>query len=80
MSMTDYSKFDAALLASISTRPRNFTELTTRRELVVLVESLGTTDRFGRPAPTDRIFDRRLQALRRAGKIRYTGTKWEILP
>jgi hypothetical protein len=26
-----------------------------------------------------RIFDRRLQALRRAGKIRYTGRVWEAI-
>lgn len=77
--MTDYSKFDAALLASIGTRPRNFTELTTRRELVALVESLGAKSKSGHPVPTDRIFDRRLQALRRAGRIRYSRGKWEAV-
>ena len=80
MIMKDYTEFDAMLLASIGTRPRNFTELTTRRELVALVESLGAKSKSGHPVPTDRVFDRRLQALRRAGKIRYAGMKWEILP
>ncbi|MCZ4331045.1 hypothetical protein [Castellaniella denitrificans] len=78
--MTDYSKFDKALLAAIISKPKNFTELTTMRPLVALAQSLGAKNGFGHPVPTDRIFDRRLQALRRAGKIRYAGTKWEILP
>lgn len=75
MIMKDYSKFDAALLAAIGTKPQNFTEITTTRELAAMAAALATPDRWGYKN-VDRVFDRRLQALRRAGKIRYAGTKW----
>lgn len=77
--MTDYSKFDAALLAEIRTSPQDFTALMTTHRLADAAMSLGATDRFGHPVELDRIFDRRLQALRRAGKIRYSQGKWEAV-
>lgn len=78
--MIDYSKFDAAMLAEIRTNPQDFTALMTTHRLAEAAMSLDAKDRFGHPVELDRIFDRRLQALRRAGKIRYSGTKWEIRP
>jgi len=75
--MTDYTKFDAALLAEIARDPQDFLSLTMTRHLGSLAESLGIRNRFGERVLLDRIFDLRLQALRRAGKIRYTGKVWE---
>ena len=77
--MTDYSKFDAALLAEITHSPQDFTSLLWTRSLNGLAQSLDAIDRRGHPVDIWRIFDRRLQALRRAGKIRYSGVKWEAV-
>lgn len=77
--MTDYSKFDTALLAEITHSPQDFLSLTMTHRLADAAMSLDAKDRFGHPVELDRIFDRRLQALRKAGKIRHTGTKWEAI-
>jgi hypothetical protein len=79
MIMTDYTEFDKALLAEIARAPQNLTRLMGNRPLCELAKSLGLIDYLGNRASMYRIFDRRLQALRRAGKIRYTGRVWEAI-
>lgn len=77
--MTDYSKFDAALLAEITRARQRLSALMSRQPLAQLAEDLDLTDYLGYRVPAYRIFDRRLQALRRAGKIRCSGMKWEAI-
>jgi len=74
--MIDYSKFDAALLAEIQRRPGRFAYLITPK-LREMAQVLALQDAVPALKGTYPIFDRRLQALRRAGKIRYTGKVWE---
>ena len=59
----DYAEVDAAILSSL---PNTMAGLTKR------LEHLSEKH----PGPFFRVLDRRLQALRKAGKISYTNTKW----
>jgi hypothetical protein len=80
MIMTDYTEFDAMLLDAIKSGAAvTVAELATDRRLVELAESLSLKDHLGCLVPPSRIFDRRLQALRRAWKIRYSRGKWEVV-
>jgi hypothetical protein len=69
----DYSKFDAALLDLIANRVNTMTQLDSKssglRELA---------EPFARASnnPTFRIVDRRLQALRKRGDLRFNGRYW----
>ncbi|WP_342705200.1 hypothetical protein OHZ10_29420 [Burkholderia arboris] len=76
--MSKYQKLDALILAAIDETPKKFAEINTG---AVRLES----DRIGREEtpPTAfgdvvgwRIVDRRLQAVRKAGKIRSTSKGW----
>ncbi|WP_155704424.1 hypothetical protein [Burkholderia cepacia] len=75
--MSKYEKLDALIISVLANGPWQFTELQSgalwaecRR-----LESVTSSDDF-------RILDRRLQALRRAGKIRFSGAKrgrgWQL--
>lgn len=78
--MTDHSKFDAALLAEITRAPRQkLAALMYHQPLARLAYDLNLKDYLGYRVPTSRIFDRRLQALRRAGKIRCSRGAWEVV-
>lgn len=74
--MTDYTKFDEALLEAIRQQPRAFWQLIDIRRIHTLADKLAKVDRWGYLGSW-RVLDRRLQALRRAGKIRYRGKVWE---
>lgn len=84
--MTDYTKFYAALLDAIrKSRPRLASMISdaTLRGLAVSILGAEVVAKARLPylswGIVGRLFDRRLQALRRTGKIRYTGTKWEAI-
>ncbi|MDN7549120.1 hypothetical protein [Burkholderia cenocepacia] len=77
--MTKYEKLDALILAEIGDEPRRFDNL--RGCCVIMAEC----DRHAKEAGTKRsrygvddwrVLDRRLQALRKAGKIKATGKGW----
>ena len=61
----DYINLDTAILAFVAEKPATFQGLAYR--VALYSEALAESD----PAPAWRIVDRRLQALRKAGKIRY---------
>lgn len=68
--MSQYERLDWLILVTLSGRPRNFTELQSGAlwaECIRLESATGSD--------SSRILDRRLQALRKAGKIEYTGAK-----
>ena len=68
--MSKYAEYDKNLLDIISRSPRIFMELTEmlRKE----------NQKFCAPGDTNewRVTDRRLQALRKAGKIKFQGCYW----
>lgn len=76
MSKPDYSALDAAILARIAQKPANFTELQSGT-----VQKAADAFVIGSYKPAWRFIDARLQALRKAGKIVYSGkTGWSIAP
>lgn len=75
----DYTEFDAALLAHITAGSNKMLVLEGKADLQKLSVPLREIDRWGSPTPHFRIIDRRLQALRRAEKIRFNGKFW-IMP
>lgn len=77
--MTKYEKLDAMIVAQIDDTPRSFTYLRGCRALMAECErhakEAGTKrSRYG--VDDWRVLDRRLQVLRKAGKIKATGKGW----
>lgn len=71
--MQDYDDFDAQLLNLIGSGLSGFNQLAAR------METLATAFcKDPKKSPTFRVVDRRLQALRRAGKITYLRTGWTL--
>lgn len=64
----DYSKLDAAILDRIAMGPMNFTKLQ-GGDVRDISEVLAKSDKNRKPS--FRFVDSRLQALRKAGKIKY---------
>lgn len=79
MAKPDYSSFDVELLVLIRAGRNTFTQLEGHQPLKEMAKPFcaNTTSRFG-PEPF-RIIDRRLQALRKAGRIAYNGGKWRFI-
>ena len=77
----DYKPLDAAILAALASRPKTFAEFAYGGHVYDEARSLG--DAFGDPRvkPSWRFVDSRLQALRKAGKIRFVGPKegWVVV-
>jgi hypothetical protein len=80
MAKPNYQEFDRALLSQIQSG-RNAMMLLdqTASGLWALAVPHQTTDRYGNKTPSYRIIDRRLQALRKAGKVRWDGKVWVVL-
>lgn len=74
MSKHDYTELDAAILSRIAQKPANFTQLQSGA-----VQKAADAFVTGSSKPAWRFIDARLQALRKAGKIVYSGkTGWSI--
>ncbi|KVG86064.1 hypothetical protein WJ47_12430 [Burkholderia ubonensis] len=72
---TTYSTLDAMILASIEAGRSTFGAMyaaDVARECKRLGESLGVREDF-------RVLDRRIQALRRAGRIMYQDGRWSVV-
>lgn len=77
MKHPDYADFDAALLAQIAGGRNTMMSLdSVASGLITRAEPFCTKDRYGNRKPAFRIIDRRLQALRKRGKIRFNGKAW----
>lgn len=74
--MIDYSELDAAIIHTIANWAGDFARINQR--VKDIAEPLATPDRWGR-RNTERLVDRRLQALRKAGRIRYGGRDWHVI-
>lgn len=68
--MSKFADFDAMVLEEVRQRPLNFTQLQ-KRDIMTAAKALGDQDY--------RVLDRRLQALRKAGKIRFHGGMWHFV-
>ena len=79
MSKPDYSQFDAQLISLIELGRDTFTQLEGHKPLVELAKPFCVAVRSRYAPEPYRIIDRRLQALRKAGRIAYAGGKWRIL-
>lgn len=74
---TDYTRFDEQLLSLIQSGVDKMSMLETRSVL----RDLAKPHQDGGRTPAFRVIDRRLQALRKAGKIRFNGKGWEsVIP
>lgn len=75
MTRPDYTAFDAELVRLIGSGRREFAALCSNTNLCELARP------FVSPSSAeDRIIDRRLQALRKAGRIHYgTRTGWHLI-
>lgn len=69
--MSKYTEFDADILSSIEQGDSTFSRLASLLSTKAKPFALGQ--------PTWRVVDRRLQALRKAGKIRYAKGVWEVV-
>lgn len=77
MAKPDYKEFDRTLMENIQA------ERNTMRLLdgaASGLPALAMPFRDGGRTPVFRVIDRRLQALRKAGKLRWSGKVWEIAP
>lgn len=81
MSKPDYTAFDAELLRLIADGKNQMMLLDNRKENGRLFElAKPHCVRPGKYAEVEwRIIDRRLQALRKKGVIRYNGKVWEVV-
>lgn len=70
-----FVSLDEAILAAIKTGRTTFVSIVGNVE--ALAKPLATPDRWGR-SNHDRVVDRRLQALRKQGKIAYKAKEWSI--
>jgi hypothetical protein len=72
-----FKEIDAAIIAKIGQGCTQFAQLSNNQELEALAMPLSE----GRRSHAWRVLDRRLQALRKAGRIAYDcGTGWGVLP
>lgn len=79
MTKPDYTAFDAELLAQIKAGRNCAGLLLDVRELRKLAQPFCVASKSPFGTGPWRITGRRLQALRKAGKIRYSGAKWEVI-
>lgn len=77
--MTDYTEFDTALLANLRAGIVTMMGMNVEGTLRTITDKLNLRDKRGMKVPHFRVIDRRLQALRKANKIRYNGKAWEVV-
>lgn len=70
--MHDYTKLDAAIVAQIKAGCGSFTAMSAALEKAATPIVQNPRDPRACPAPTWRVIDRRLQALRKRGTITYS--------
>lgn len=73
--MSKYAELDEAILGAIKNGCEDFHAIQTSPRVSPLSWALAKPDRWGSTDPW-RVIDRRLQALRKAGRIVYANRKW----
>lgn len=79
MSRPDYTAFDTELISLIKAGCNTVTQLQFRKPLIEMAKPFCVPSRSPFPPEPLRIIARRLQALRGAGWIKYSGGKWHIV-
>ena len=81
MTLHDYTEFDAELVRLIGSGVREFAALRSNTKLCELARSFVSPSLLVSPIGVEyRIIDRRLQALRKAGRIKYGArTGWHLI-
>ncbi|WP_454691188.1 hypothetical protein [Achromobacter aloeverae] len=75
--MSKYAQIDAAILDAIKAGRTTFAEMQTSG-LMVILAPVCTVDRYG-DSQEWRVLDRRLQALRKAGRITFYKGQWKVV-
>lgn len=70
--MIDYSKLDAAIIAAINVGFSTFYAINRRGAVASVAERIN-------PLEPWRVVERRMQALRKAGRIAYAGREWSVV-
>jgi len=74
MSKTDrFSAIDSAIVMAIGQGSQTFAALCKHPEVMPTAEAMASRQSYG-----DRVIDGRLQALKKAGSIRYANRRWEV--
>jgi hypothetical protein len=75
--MSKYEKLDAAIMMKMGGHPQQFAVIFVR-DVREECERIAAAESEGKPRAVqpDRVADRRLQALRKDGKIRHNGKGW----
>jgi hypothetical protein len=77
--MSKYDEYDAKLIELIASGKDSAGVLEYKTELRALAEPHRTIDRWGSKTEYYRVVDRRLQALRKAGRLQYHAGRWHVL-
>lgn len=79
MTKHDYTEFDAAIIDSIRHGKTHMRQLDQHKPLIEMAKPFCLSINGRHPQPEWRVIDRRLQALRKAGKIKHSsGAGWKI--
>lgn len=74
-----YDQLDKLIINRVSHEACTFTNLYGNSAVRSMAEDLAKPDLYGRKAG-DRVIDRRLQALRKSGRILYSKGRWHLTP
>lgn len=77
--MSKYAEFDAQLLDCIKNGCDTFTQIQLNKHLMAAAKPFCVPTTMPYAPEPYRIIDRRLQALRKAGKIEYGSGKWRVI-
>lgn len=79
--MSKYQQLDAAIVEAISRGARSFGQIYYSRGISSECERIATMEvrPISRAADPERILDRRLQALRKAGEISFAKGAWSVV-
>lgn len=78
MSKPDYTAFDAELLAQIKAGRNRMMSLDGYKPLLEMAKPFAKASKRPFGTPEWRIIDRRLQALRKNGALRFDGKVWVV--
>lgn len=77
---TKYERLDCAIINALDKRYLTFSELESMKNIELITRMYAEGDRLniGLRVPAFRYLDRRLQALRKQGKIEFKARKWGL--
>lgn len=73
-----YDQYDERLIRAIENGADTMDALARNPDLTKLAQPLRVADRWGHLTPEFRIVDKRLQALRKSGRISFVNRRWAV--